>query len=224
MGNLYPLPFLIIIMGRQVNYLDLLGIAAFISFTIFTLTSLFLYPTPYNPLYEWLSNLGNYHLNPVGYIFFNMGCLITGLILIPFFINLRRSRPTSKYKMVLVYLVIVLGVIASLSLMGVGLFPETHIKMHLMAASGVFGTMFLIIILLTVAFYKQPEYKSILIYWGFVAVLTDLIFVVVLRLPQFQGALADFHPQMPIPGLEWASVYTSIIWVALLSYGMYRYK
>jgi hypothetical protein len=209
-------------MERREKYLDLLGIFSFIVFTVCTFSSMYLYPTPYSPLYDWLSNLGNYHLNPVGYIIFNMGCFFTSIILIPFFINLRKFKPPLKYQKTLVYLVIILGVVASLSLMGVGLFPETHIKLHTIAASGVFGTMFLIIIFLMVALFKQQEFKPILIYWGLLAVLTDLIFVVVLRLPQFHGALSDFNPQIPIPGLEWASVYTSLIWVALLSYILYQ--
>ena len=132
-------------------YLNLLGLIAFAVFSVFTLTSLALYPTTYTPLYDWLSNLGNIFLNPNGAIFFNLGCIITGLILIPFIMNFHRWNPTRRYQKILVYTVIVLGIYACISLIGVGLFPETEIKMHIIAASGVFGTLFLMIILLTIA-------------------------------------------------------------------------
>lgn len=203
-------------------YLNLLGLIAFAFFSVFTLTSLALYPTTYTPLYDWLSNLGNIFLNPNGAIFFNLGCIISGLILIPFIINFHRWNPTRRYQKILVYSVIVLGIYACISLIGVGLFPETNIKMHIIAASGVFGTLFLMIILLSIALKEHPQFMRKVLYWGVIAILTDLIFVILLRLPQYHDALADFNPTIPLPGLEWASVYTSLIWIALLSFNMYQ--
>ena len=64
------------------------GLLAVIIFSVFTFTAAALFPSMVNPLYIWLSNLGNVELNPSGAIFFNLGCIITGLILIPFFIGL----------------------------------------------------------------------------------------------------------------------------------------
>lgn len=209
-------------MSSRWMYLNLLGLVALVVFTVFTLTSLALYPTTYTPLYDWLSNLGNVFLNPKGAIFFNLGCIITGLILIPFILNVHRWNPTRRYQKILVYFVIILGIYACVSLIGVGVFPETNIKMHIIAASGVFGTLFLMIILLTIALKDQPHFMRKVTFWGFIAILTDLIFVIILRLPQYHDALADFQPTIPLPGLEWASVYTSLIWIALLSYNMYQ--
>ncbi|WP_048190847.1 hypothetical protein [Methanobacterium sp. SMA-27] len=59
---------------RNYSVSSITGLMAVIVFTVFTFTSLVLYPTPYNPLYAWLSNLGNIYLNPSGSIFFNLGC------------------------------------------------------------------------------------------------------------------------------------------------------
>jgi hypothetical membrane protein len=200
------------------------GILAFIIFTIFTFTSVALYPTPYNPLYDWLSNLGNINFNPVGAAFFNWGCIITGLILIPFFMGLYRWRPEPKYCQVLLFIGIILGIFASISLIGVGIFPETHIKQHILAATGVFGSLFIIIILLSISLFKHPKFIHLVAYWGILSILIDISFKIIMFLPQYKDALTDFNPTVPLPGLEWAAVFSSLIWVLLISWNMFLKK
>jgi hypothetical membrane protein len=80
------------------------GIIGFAIFTVFTLTSFFLYPTTYNPLYDWLSNLGNINLNPLGALFFNWSCIISGVTLILFFVGLYAWRPQKKWSKILLIL------------------------------------------------------------------------------------------------------------------------
>lgn len=202
--------------------LNKLGMLAFVVFTIFTLTSVALYPTHYSPLYEWLSNLGNVNFNPIGAAFFNWGCIITAIILMPFFAGLYRWNPVKKWAKVLLILGIILGIFASISLIGVGVFPETNLQMHILAASGVFGSLFIIIILLSIALFKHEKFMPIVAYWGIIAVLITLSFQIVLMLPQFSDALGNFHPKTPVPGMEWAAVFASLIWVGLLSYNMWK--
>lgn len=201
---------------------NMLGMLAFAVFTIFTLTAVLFYPTFYNPLYEWLSNLGNVNLNPSGALFFNLGCIITALILIPFFITLRRWDPTGRWSKILVIIGVLLGIFASISLIGVGVFPETNIQMHTIAASGVFGSLFIIIILLNIALFKHPKFMHGVTYWGILAVLITFSFQVMLLMPQNKDTLATFHPTLPLPGMEWAAVFSSLIWVGLLSYNMWK--
>ncbi len=196
------------------------GITAFIVFTLFTFTSTFLYPTPYTPLYDWLSNLGNINFNPMGAMFFNWGCIITGVIMIPFFIGLYIWKPLKKWSKILLVIGIILGIFASISLIGVGVFPETHIKQHVMAAAGVFGSLFIIIILLSISLFKHPKFMHYVAYWGIFAIFIDISFKIIIGLPQYKDALADFNPTVPIPGLEWAAVFSSLIWVFLLSLNM----
>ena len=83
---------------RNFSISSISGLIAFIIFTVFILTSFTLYPTHYNPLYDWLSNLGNINLNPMGAFFFNWGCIISGLILIPFFFGLYSWKPQKKLR------------------------------------------------------------------------------------------------------------------------------
>jgi len=196
------------------------GIMAFFIFIVFTFISVAFYPTPYTPLYDWLSNLGNINFNPVGAAFFNWGCIITGLILIPFFVGLYQWKPVQKWSKVFLAIGMILGVFASISLMAVGIFPETHIKQHLMAASGVFGSLFIIIILMSVSLFKHHKFMHVVAYWGVVSILIDISFKIIITFPQYKDALADFNPTVPLPGLEWAAVFSSLIWVLLLSLNM----
>ncbi len=211
-------------MNSKWSSFNILGILAVSVFTILTIISVELYPTPYNPLHDWLSNLGNVNLNPSGALFFNWGCIITGLILIPFIASLYRWNPPKKWSKILLLLGISLGIFASISLIGVGVFPETQIKLHVLAASGVFGSLIFIIIFLSIALFKHPKFIHLVAYWGTIAVLIDLSFVVILSLPHYENVFADFHPIVPIPGIEWASVFFSLFWVGLLSFNMSRKK
>ncbi|MGA2676693.1 MAG: hypothetical protein ACLQG5_00835 [Methanobacterium sp.] len=117
---------------------------------------------------------------------------------------------------------IILGVFASISLIGVGVFPETRINLHVLAASGVFGSLLFIIIFLSIALFNHPKFIHLIAYWGIIAVLIDLSLVIILSLPEYENALSGFNPTVPIPGIEWASVFSSLIWVGLLSFNMRR--
>lgn len=202
-------------------HLDLFGILALVIFTTFTFISVSLYPQSYSVLFDWLSNLGNVNLNPLGAVFFNIGCLITGILLIPFMVNLFRWDRNIIYVRALIILAMILGLFACISLIGVGIFPETHIHLHVLAATGVFESLFLIIILMTAATFNHPRFLSTVALIGAAAVIIDVVFIIVLSKPEYHDALATFHTTVPIPGLEWAAVFSALIWVAALSYNMY---
>ena len=194
------------------------GLLAVLIFTIFTFISVALYPTPYNPLYNWLSNLGNINFNPIGAYFFNWGCILAGITLIPFFAGLYSWKPMEIYSKILLVLGILLGIFASISLIMVGIFPETHITQHMLAAAGVFGSLFIIIILLNLALFRNPKFIRTVAYYGFFAIIVNLIFKYMLS--DNKDILGVFNPTVPIPGLEWASVFASLAYVGFLALNM----
>ena len=208
-------------MNNKVIFFNLGGILAFIIFSGCTLISMLFYPHSFSPLYNWLSNLGNYYLNPAGAIFFNMGCILTGIILIPFSLNLYRWKPGLRYQRIFLILAIIIGVFASLSLVGVGVFSQTH-EYHVLVASGVFVSIFILITSLSIALFKHPKFMRIVMYWGLFAILSDVIFILVIGISRFHTSLVDLHPTVPVPGLEWSAVYASLIWIAALSYNMHK--
>ncbi len=192
---------------RNYSVSSITGLMAVIVFTVFTFTSLVLYPTPYNPLYSWLSNLGNIYLNPSGAIFFNLGCILSGIIMIPFFAGLYEWKPIKKLSKILLILGMLLGIYASISLIMVGIFPETHLQQHLLAAAGVFGSLFIIIILLSVALFNHPKFIRLIAYYGIIPIIIDIIFQFISK---GNNLLANFQQTIPVPGFEWAAVFASI--------------
>ena len=194
------------------------GILAVVIFTVLTFVSVLLYPVSYNLLYDWLSNLGNVNLNPVGAIFFNWACIVSGLILIPFFVGLYAWKPPKTWSKVLLIVGMIIGIFASVSLVMVGVFPETHIQPHLIAATDVFRSLFIIIILLSLALFKNPNFMKGVAYFGFVPIIIDLYFQYTLSI--YQNLLSVFNPTVAVAGLEWAAVFASLAWVGLLSLNM----
>jgi len=63
--------------------LPVAGVLVILFYCAFTLTSIALFPRPVNPLNDWLSDLGNSSYSPRGAIFYNTGCVLTGIALFP---------------------------------------------------------------------------------------------------------------------------------------------
>jgi len=195
------------------------GMAAFIIYCGFTFTAVALYQTPYNPLYDWLSNLGNVNFNPVGSFFFNSGCILTGIILVPFFAGLYRWYEPTRWKKILLIAGQAVGIFAGVALIMVGIFPETQIARHMLAAGLMFKALFVAMVILNLgALFNHPKFMRWIGYYGIVVVFIDLAFVVVLLM--FKDILGAFHTTVPVPGLEWAAVFSSLIWIGALSYNM----
>jgi hypothetical protein len=38
----------------------------------------------------------------------------------------------------------------------------------------------------------------------------------------YKDILGAFHTTVPVPGLEWAAVFSSLIWIGALSYNMVK--
>ena len=195
------------------------GLAALIIYSIFTFTAVALYPAPYNPLYDWLSNLGNVNFNPAGAFFFNSGCILTGIILVPFFVGLYRWYEPIPWKKILLFAGQAAGIFAAVALIMVGIFPETHIASHMLAAGLMFKALFVAMVILNLGpLFTHPRFMRWVGYYGVVVVFIDLAFVVVLLM--YKDILGAFHTTVPVPGLEWSAVFSSLVWIGALSYNM----
>jgi hypothetical membrane protein len=70
-------------------FISVTGFTAFGIYVIFTALSMSKYPDIYSPFTNWLSDLGNPLVNPSGALIYNLGCVLTSLVLVAFFIGLR---------------------------------------------------------------------------------------------------------------------------------------
>jgi hypothetical protein len=195
------------------------GFVAVIIYSVFTFTAVALYPTPYTPVYDWLSNLGNVNFNPVGSFFFNSGCILTGIALVPFFVGLYIWNEPVTWKKILLLAGQVAGIFAAIALIMVGVFPETQITRHMLAAGLMFKALFVAMVILNLgALFSHPRFMRWVGYYGIVVMFIDLAFVVILLM--FKDILGAFHTTVPVPGLEWAAVFSSLLWIGALSYNM----
>jgi hypothetical membrane protein len=185
------------------------GILAIIIFSIFTFTAFALFPGHYTPITNWLSDLGNLNLNPSGFIFFNIGCILTGLILIPFFIGLSKWYASKRQKNMLIVAQII-GIFSAFALIMVGTFPEdTGIK-HTISACSFFISLLLVLIIANISLLNHPKFKKWIGYYGFFAAMVDLTLIILIVVPT----------GLPTPLVEWLAVFISLSWIGLLVYNM----
>lgn len=196
------------------------GIAAIVIFCICTFTAVAFYPGPYNPLYAWLSNLGNVHFNPRGAFFFNAANVLAGILLIPFFLGLYIWYDPLRWRRVLLILGQAVGILGSVALIFVGIYPETRITGHLIAADLFFSSLVIFLVILNLALLTHPRFMRWVGWYGFLVVAVNLVFASFLFV--YKDLLADFNPGIPVPGLEWASVFAALAWVGALSYNMLK--
>lgn len=194
------------------------GFAAVLGFCICSFIAIALYPGPFNPLFAWMSNLGNVDLNPEGAIFFNAANVFTGILLISFFLGLYIWYDPLRWRTVLLILGQAAGILGSVALIFVGIYPETRITGHLIAADLFFSSLVVTLLILNLALFTHPRFMRWVGWFGFLVVAVNIIFA--FSLIAYKEHLDNFNPAIPVPGLEWASVFMALVWVGALSYNM----
>jgi hypothetical membrane protein len=190
----------------RLRVLPIAGILVIVFYCAFTFTSIALFPRSVNPLNDWLSDLGNSSYNPTGAIFYNVGCILTGLALFPFFVGFYSWYTDERWRRSLIVITQVLGFIAALALMMIGVFSEDAGAIHHLWSIVFFVFNLLILILANVSLITHSKFVRPIGYYGFVVAAINLLFV----------GLAY------APILEWFTVFTALGYVAFLSYNTFR--
>ncbi|MHA1297635.1 MAG: DUF998 domain-containing protein, partial [Promethearchaeota archaeon] len=168
------------------------GIAVIVFYCVFTFTSLALFPPPFSPLTNWLSDLGNSTYNPNGALFYNLGCILTGASLFPFFIGLYIWKFNELWNKILVYINQVIGCFAGFSLILIGVFSEDFIGPHIFWSNVFFETILFVLLITPIALFRHEKFIKWIAIYGIGVFIIDLIFV--------------FSINEPI--LEWFTVFT----------------
>ncbi|GAC1512468.1 MAG: hypothetical protein NVS2B16_15440 [Chloroflexota bacterium] len=110
----------------------LFGLALAVSYTVFAVLASLHYPTAYSPFNNnTLSQLGNSDLNPRGAPFYLIGCALSGMFAIAFFVTLTPWRRTGTcLQNRLLMLVQALGVIGGFALVMNAVYPENQFQAH----------------------------------------------------------------------------------------------
>jgi len=182
------------------------GIAVIALYCTFTFTSLALYPTPYSPVTNWLSDLGNRSFNPVGAVFYNIGCVLTGIALFPFFAGLYKWYTREKWRKISLIATQIVGIFAAFSLIMIGVFSEDFMEQHAFWSSVFFVLNLVVLILVGLSLFTHPSYIKPIAYYGFLVAGINMVFVLVYNTPLF----------------EWFTVFTALGYVGLLVYNMLK--
>jgi hypothetical membrane protein len=182
------------------------GLGVIVLYCLFTFISALPYPPPYGPATNWLSDLGSWSGNPRGAIFYNVGCVVTGLALFPFYIGLYIWYDSHIGRRILLSIGQVFGLCAAFSLMMIGVFSADSGAPHLFWSAAFFTLNFIVMLLVITSLITHPKFMKPIGVYGYVVTVASLLF--------------DFSVGGPL--VEWFTVFTSLSFAGLLVFNMLR--
>ncbi len=178
------------------------GVLVILLYCVFTLISWAFNPEPFSPWTDYLSRLGNFNHSPFGAYFYNLGCMLTGVALIPFFLGLSKWHSEERLSKILLIGGQIIGMLSAIALIMIGIFSEDQGSPHMTASSTFFLLNFIVLILVNVALLRHPKFlKAIAIYSLSINILS-----------------LGFELAVGGPLVEWFTVFGSLGFVALLSF------
>jgi hypothetical membrane protein len=170
------------------------------------LASSLLYNGSYSILNNWISDLGNSSKNPNGHIYFDIGCILTGIAIIILAIGLVKWKTANHKQENLLLISRYCGLLMAFALIMVGIFSEDYGRIHYFWASVYFILVFIFLIIVNFALKIHPSYIICIYYYTFVSILINFMFIFTV--------IIGFH----IPILEWLAVLSGLLWIGLIGY------
>ena len=189
---------------------SLAGVVVIVVYCLFTFFSWAFFSTSFSPMTNWLSDLGNSGptYNPRGAILYNLGCILTGITLFPFFIGLYEWYTPEKWRRISLSITQAVGCLAAFALIMIGVFSEDSGPPHYLW-SGVFFLLILpVLVLVGASLFTHPRFIKAIAYCVFIAAAVDLALLAAFLLV----------PNMPL--LERFTVFTALGCVGLIAYNM----
>lgn len=169
-----------------------------------------LYPPPFSPLKNWMSDLGNSSLNPSGSAYFNGACVMVGLLTVVFYLGTYRWHSPGIRGNRMLAAAMASGVFAGIALAGVGIFPETFSPHHFIVSVLFFVANSIAILLANTALKGREGYGRGATCAGYLVIAVSVVFA------------AQMIIVKSITILEWISVLSMLLWAALTGWGMYH--
>jgi hypothetical membrane protein len=181
------------------------GILVIVFYCIFTFTSAALYIGPWSP-FPYLSDFGNSLLNPAGAVFYNLGCILTGIMLFPFYIGLYKWYTKEPWRKILIIVTQIIGIASGFALIMIGVFSEDSGAPHLLWSDVFFFLNLLVLILANISLITHPKFIKPIAVYGFIVAAINLAFV--------------FLTSSSI--IEWFTVFTALGFAGLLVINMLK--
>jgi hypothetical membrane protein len=193
---------------RKYPLITISGILVVLLYCVFTIVSWAFYPAPYGPSTHYLSRLGNFNYSPFGAYFYNWGCILTGIAMVPFFIGLREWYTERTIQRIIMIIGQVLGVTSGFALAAIGVFSEDQGTPHMTASSTFFTIIFFVLILINLALLLNPKFNKLVGAYGLGITLSALFFALTVG-----GPLT-----------EWYTVFGALLFVGLLAIDSMKLK
>ena len=184
------------------------GILVILSYCIFTLIAIALFPLPFSPIDNWLSDFGNPGYNPNGAIFYNIGCILTGIFLFPFFIGLYKWYREELWQKTLLIITQLIGCSSGFAEIMIGIFSEEIQPQHSDWTNVFFFLNLLVLVLGSVVLFTHPDFIKPIGFYGIIVAVINLLFV--------------FFVFSPL--LEWFTVFSALGYVGLIVYNTSKIK
>jgi hypothetical protein len=158
------------------------GITAACVYLVFTTVAFFIYPAGYSPVTNWLSDLGNPLINPSGAFFYNLGCVLTSLVLMVFYIGMGVWADGSKRLKLLLSIARITGLLSSIFLIVAALFPlGTHTQIHEISGKGHVIFLGFFLTFSATVLLKHPVLRKWPAYFGFLTAAVNFVYGVFLH-------------------------------------------
>ncbi|MFX0071676.1 MAG: DUF998 domain-containing protein [Candidatus Hermodarchaeota archaeon] len=176
-------------------------------FTILTLISIILFGPSFNFVDHYLSTLGTQGRNPMGFLFFDVACIITGVLLFPFFYGTRHWKTDSKLFNLILYIFIGIGFIASFGIIMQAIFRGDFKPWHFYFSAVHWIANFFFLAIAPIPLLKNKKYYKSITIICVIATIFNFIYVIT------AGAY---------PWIEWITAGTSFAFGGLIGRNMVK--
>lgn len=197
--------------ARKWRWGALFGFGAIVVYVAFTLLAITQYPGMVNPVNTYLSMLGNADINPSGAIFYNLAVILGGVLVALFFVGIYKYySPIGP--MWLMRIGCLAGILNGIAVFMSGVNAE-HVNMeaHKSWSYMIFFTFIPILLIFNLVLWRIAKGISL---YGFIVCAVDIFFLATILSGGLDPGLGSF--------MEWASVFTYLVWVGLVSLNMLK--
>ena len=141
------------------------------------------FPGRYSPLQNWLSDLGSFQLNPKGALFYNLGIVLAGALLLPFFSGLGACRLAgNRTQNAMLLLTQIFGALGAFAMVMSAVFPISVPGVHSILSAALYillGTAFGFSV---AALRYYPRYPKWALAAGVLVAIEDMLWGMVLNI------------------------------------------
>lgn len=161
-------------MKKQFSFIS--SISILLVYCVFTFLALSRFRGPFSLVHNWLSDLGSPVLNPEGFYFYNLGIVLSGILLFFFFWSLNIWKmPDNKRQNIMLLLANIFGSLGGISMILSAVFP-----IHIPAVHAIFSAALYILIgtgfvFTVVALAYYPNFPKWMLVLGIIIAVEDML-------------------------------------------------